>query len=82
MIKLYCTYTGANRFLRSIIVENVGIIKEIDRLGRIVIPKEYRERLGLNKTVELVLVKDGVLIRSSEYQLIRTEKQEENGNYN
>lgn len=63
-------------------MENVGIIKEIDRLGRIVIPKEYRERLGLNKTVELVLVKDGVLIRSSEYQLIRTEKQEENGNYN
>ena len=59
-------------------MENVGIIKEIDRLGRIVIPKEYIERLGLDKTVEIVLFRDGVLIRSSEYKLVRSDKFEGN----
>ena len=32
--------------------EKVGVIKEIDNLGRIVIPKEIRERLLLDKKVE------------------------------
>lgn len=50
----------------------VGIIKEIDSLGRIVIPKEFRERLKLDKSVEVVLTQDGVLIRNSEYELVRT----------
>lgn len=48
----------------------IGVIKEIDALGRIVIPKEYRERMGLEKRVELVLVREGVLIRNSEYELV------------
>jgi AbrB family looped-hinge helix DNA binding protein len=51
----------------------VGIIKEIDSVGRIVIPKEFRERLHLDKKVEVILIKEGVLIRNSEYELIRTE---------
>ena len=50
--------------------ETVGIIKEIDALGRIVIPKEFRERLKLDKKVELVLTKEGVLVRNSAYELI------------
>lgn len=49
----------------------IGVIKEIDALGRIVIPKEYRDRLGLEKRVELVLTKEGVLIKNSEYELVR-----------
>lgn len=48
----------------------IGVIKEIGALGRIVIPKEYRERMGLEKRVELVLVREGVLIRNSEYELV------------
>ncbi len=52
----------------------IGVIKEIDALGRIVIPKEYGERLGLEKRVEIVLRKDGVLIRNSEYELISNAK--------
>ena len=52
----------------------VGVIKEIDSLGRIVIPKEYRDRLSLDKKVEVVLTEEGVLIRNSEYRLIKTEK--------
>lgn len=54
--------------------EEIGIIKEIDALGRIVIPKEFRERLGLKKEVEVVLTVDGVLIRNSEYEIIKKVK--------
>ncbi len=53
---------------------NLGIIKEIDNLGRIVIPKEFRERLKLEKRVELVLTKSGLLIRNAEYEMAKTEK--------
>ena len=52
----------------------VGVIKEIDNLGRIVVPKEMRERLSLEKRVEVVLTKDGVLLRNPEYELIKKEK--------
>ena len=55
----------------------VGIIKDIDSLGRIVIPKEYRERLKLDKNVEVILTKDGVLIRNSRYELIEKPSKEE-----
>ena len=58
-------------------VEKVGIIKEIDRLGRIVIPKEHRERLRLEKEVEIVLTKEGMLIRNSEYKLIKSNEDSE-----
>ena len=50
----------------------VGIIKEIDALGRIVIPKESRQCLMIEKEVEVILTKDGILIRNSKFQL--TEK--------
>lgn len=52
----------------------IGIIKEIDNLGRLVIPKEFRERLGFDKQVELVINEEGILIRNSIYKLVRTEK--------
>ena len=51
--------------------KNIGIIKEIDRLGRIVIPKEYRERLNLTNEVEIALTKEGVLIKNPEYVLVK-----------
>ena len=51
--------------------KNIGIIKEIDNVGRIVVPKEFRERLGLKNYVEMVLTSDGVLIRNSQYELVR-----------
>ena len=57
-------------------MERIGIIKEIDNLGRLQIPKEIRKRLGLLEKVELVTTKDGLLIKSIEYELIRTEKTE------
>ena len=54
--------------------EKVGVIKEIDNLGRIVIPKEIRERLLFDKKVEIIVTKDGVLLRNPEYQLVKVEK--------
>lgn len=52
-------------------MEKIGIIKEIDNLGRLQIPKEIRKRLGLDNTVELIVTKDGLLIKSNKYRLIK-----------
>ena len=48
----------------------IGITKEIDRLGRLQIPKDIRDRLGLKKDVQLVVTQDGLLIKSEEYKLV------------
>ena len=54
--------------------DGIGVIKEIDNLGRIVIPKEMRDRLSFEKRVEVVLTKDGVLLRNPEYELTKIKK--------
>ena len=51
----------------------VGVLKELDNLGRIVIPKELRSRFALNEQVELVVTEFGVLIRNPKYKLIEIE---------
>ncbi len=52
----------------------IGVIKEIDSVGRIVIPKELRERYGLSGNVEIIATENGVLIKSREYILIKKGK--------
>ena len=47
----------------------IGIIKEFDKLGRIVIPKELRERYGFFGKVEMVATESGILIQSPGYVL-------------
>ena len=47
----------------------IGVIKNFDKLGRIVIPKDLRDRYALNKEVELIATKDGILIKNPEYIL-------------
>ena len=42
----------------------VGIIKEVDKLGRVLIPKEIRERFGFAERVEVIVTERGVLIRN------------------
>ena len=37
----------------------IGIIREIDSLGRVVIPKELRREYGLNKGTPLEIFADG-----------------------
>ena len=52
-------------------MEKIGVVKDIDELGRLQIPIEIRKRLGLNKHVELILTTEGLLIRSREYHLVK-----------
>ena len=61
------------RFLWRNIVDKVGIIKEFDKLGRIVIPKDLRERFALDNKVEIIATKEGVLIQNPQYLLIKKE---------
>lgn len=51
--------------------KDVGILKEIDALGRLVIPKEMRALFRLDNKVELVITNEGILIRSPQYTLIK-----------
>lgn len=55
-------------------MEKVGIIKEINEVGRLVIPKELRERYGLTDRVELIATKNGIVMRSPEYRLVKVVK--------
>ena len=54
----------------------VGITKEIDALGRLVIPKEIRERYCLTQFVEIVLTEEGVLVRNPRFQLMKIDDAE------
>ena len=58
--------------------KSVGIIKEIDKLGRIVIPKEFRDRYGLTTDVEVIADEFGIVLRSPEYMLIKIKKDNKN----
>ena len=49
----------------------VGVNKEIDALGRLVIPKEMRELFALDGVVELVVTEKGVLVRNPQFVLVK-----------
>ena len=51
----------------------IGIVKKIDNLGRVTIPKEFRTLYGFDKNVEVVPNEDGVLIRNPKYILVEKE---------
>lgn len=55
-------------------MENIGVKKEIDKLGRICIPKEMRKLFNLQREVELQITKNGILIKNSEYILVKREE--------
>ena len=52
-------------------MDKIGFIKSFDNLGRIVIPKELRERYIFEKDVEIIPLEEGVLIRNPEYILVK-----------
>ena len=52
----------------------IGIIKEIDKLGRIVIPKDFRDRFGLTESVEIIGTEADLLLRSPQHTLVKTDK--------
>ena len=58
---------------------SVGVIKEIDKLGRIVIPKEMRDRFALSEKVEVTITEEGILIRNPAYILVKISSTEREG---
>ena len=48
----------------------IGITKEIDSMGRLVIPKEMRLMYKIEKEVELVVTEEGLLIRNPKFVLV------------
>ena len=58
-------------------MDQIGVSKEIDRLGRIVITKDLRDRYLFENKVEVVATKEGILIKNPEYRLERIEAADE-----
>lgn len=55
-------------------MENIGIIKEIDKLGRICIPKEMRKLFKMENEVEIKVTNEGILITNPGYVLVRKDE--------
>ena len=55
-------------------MEGIGVKKEIDKLGRICIPKEMRTLFNLENEVELQITKEGILLKNPEYILVKKEE--------
>ena len=68
---LSCHKTNAKKQARIMVVEKIGVRKEIDKLGRICIPKDMRRLFNLENEIELQVTKDGILIKNPEYVLVR-----------
>ena len=51
-------------------MDSIGIIRELDKLGRVTIPKEWRDLFKLERPLEIVATTEGVLIRNPKYKLI------------
>ena len=57
--------------------KKIGVLKEVDNLGRLVIPKEMRETFRLDKTVEIIVTREGILVRNPKYELIEIKERKE-----
>ena len=52
-------------------MDRLGIKKEIDKLGRLSIPKDMRKLFNLKDEVELQITKEGILLKNPEYTLVK-----------
>lgn len=55
----------------------IGMLRKVDSLGRLVIPKEYRDFYHLNSTDTVCMVEtvEGLLITNPEYEVVKIEKE-------
>lgn len=55
----------------------IGINKQLDKLGRIVIPKDIRDFycIETGDTLEILSTDEGILIRKQGYKVIKVTKQ-------
>ncbi len=56
----------------------IGIIKMIDSVGRLVIPKDMRARFDLKDEVELIITEEGILLRAPSYKLTKIDEKKAN----
>ena len=54
-------------------MEKIGVKKEIDKLGRVCIPKDMRRLFNIDGEVELQVTKEGILIKNPEYIFVKRE---------
>ena len=54
-------------------MEGIGVKKEIDKLGRICIPKEMRTLFNFENEVELQITKEWILLKNPGYILVKKE---------
>ena len=52
-------------------MEIAGIVKEIDKLGRLCIPKEMRKLFNIESEVELLVTTEGILLKNPEFILVK-----------
>ena len=50
--------------------KSVGVIRKMDELGRLPIPKEWRDLYKFEGPLEIVATTEGVLIRHPKYKLV------------
>ena len=63
----------AHFFVLEVKMEQVGILSEIDSLGRLHLPKKIRDLYALEREIELVLTDEGVFLRNPHYTLTKRE---------
>lgn len=58
----------------------IGIKRKLDSLGRLVIPKEYREFYHFEKNGEVSIIDtpEGLLITNPNYKMVKTKKEQKN----
>lgn len=58
--------------------QRVGMMRKVDNLGRIVIPKEYRDFYHLNHNDEVFIIDttEGLLITNPKYKTVKVKVKE------
>ncbi len=57
----------------------VGILRKIDELGRVTLPKEYRDfyHLDTGTTICILATTEGVLVTNPKYKVIEIQEKDE-----
>ena len=57
----------------------VGMIRRVDNLGRVTIPKEYRDfyNLSAGEKISIIETENGLLLTHPEYKVVKIENVEE-----
>ena len=59
---------------------NIGIVRKVDSLGRVTLPKEFRRifRMNSNEYIEITATEQGILLRNPDIEVKRIEKEKDN----